>query len=297
MTFLLSVLAALVLGSGVALQQRAAVTIPTEYAGKPGLLIRLFRHPLWWLGFAGDIGGFALQAAALRRGSLVVVQPVLTTSLVFSLGITAAASRQPITRIEWGAIALVLSGLSLFLIVAAPPEQSVARSGLTGWLLCGLCVGLLSFAALGVGLRSTGATRAAMLAVAAGLADALLAVFVKAFATSFNRGLPGIFETWMPYAVIAAGIATVLLIQSAYQAGHPTVALPIITVLNPLAASLAGITLFGETVRLSAATGPLVLLAAGIMGFGLIVLSRQDGASRTVQVANNASVNDANVNN
>jgi drug/metabolite transporter (DMT)-like permease len=110
---------------------------------------------------------------------------------------------------------------------------------------------------------------------------------VKAFATSFNRGIPGIFETWMPYAVIAAGIATVLLIQSAYQSGHPTIALPVITVLNPLAASLIGITLFGETVRLTAASGPLVVLAAAVMALGLIVLGRQDGATRTVRVNDN----------
>jgi drug/metabolite transporter (DMT)-like permease len=287
MTFLLSVLAALVLGLGVALQQQAAMRVPAEYAGKPGLLVRLVRNPLWWLGFAGDIGGFALQTAALRRGSLVVVQPVLTTSLVFSLGLTAAASHQPITRIEWGAIGMVLAGLSLFLIVAAPPEQTSAHAGMGSWLLCGTLVGAMSAIALVIGLRSGGVSRSAMMAVAAGLADALLAVFVKAFATSFNRGIPGIFETWMPYAVIAAGIATVLLIQSAYQSGHPTIALPVITVLNPLAASLIGITLFGETVRLTAASGPLVVLAAAVMALGLIVLGRQDGATRTVRVNDN----------
>jgi drug/metabolite transporter (DMT)-like permease len=290
MTFLLSVLAALVLGSGIALQQRAAVTVPSQYAGKPGLLLRLFRHPLWWVGFCGDIGGFALQTAALRRGSLVVVQPILTTSLVFALGLTAAMSHQAITRLEWGAIALVLAGLSLFLIVAAPPDVSVARAGTAGWLLCGICVGLLSMGALAIGLRSTGSSRAAMIAVAAGLADALLAVFVKAFATSFNKGFPGIFTTWMPYAVMVAGIATVLLIQSAYQAGHPTIALPIITVLNPLASSLIGITLFNETIRLTAASGPLALLAAAITAFGLVVLSRTDRAAQTVVVPNKTSV-------
>src|ERR1700737_4934608 len=98
MTFLLSVLAALVLGLGVALQQRAAVSVPAEYAGKPGLLVRLIRNPLWWLGFAGDIGGFALQTAALRRGSLVVVQPVLTTSIVYTLWLTAVVYDESINR-------------------------------------------------------------------------------------------------------------------------------------------------------------------------------------------------------
>jgi drug/metabolite transporter (DMT)-like permease len=281
MTFLLAVLAALVFGAGVAFQSRAARTVPPEYAGKPGLLVRLVRNPFWLLGLLGDIGGFALQAAALRRGSLVVVQPVMTTSIVFTLWLTAIWSRQPISRAQWGAIALVLIGLSMFLAVASPPDQTKAAADTTAWILCVLWVGLVAVIAIVVGLRHQGPARAAYLGIAAGMADAFMAVLVKAFATSFNKGVPGIFLTWTPYAVVLTGITALLLIQTAYQAGHPTISLPIITVIDPLVASLIGVTLFGERVLLGGARAPLIAVAAIIMLCGLVILSRQERVEST----------------
>jgi drug/metabolite transporter (DMT)-like permease len=281
MTFLLAVAAALVFGAGVAFQQRAAVTVPAEYAGKPGLLVRLVRNPFWLLGLLGDVGGFALQTAALRRGSLVVVQPIMTTSIVFTLWLTAAWSRQTITRAQWGAIALVLVGLSVFLIVASPPDQTRAVADTAGWILCVLWVGLVAGVAIIVGLRHQGVSRAAYLGVAAGMSDAFMAVLVKAFATSFDRGIPGIFLTWTPYAVVVTGITALLLIQTAYQAGHSTISLPIITVIDPLVASLIGVTLFGERVLLGGARAPLIAVAGIIMLTGLVVLSRKERVTTT----------------
>jgi hypothetical protein len=113
------------------------------------------------------------------------------------------------------------------------------------------------------------------------MSDAFMAVLVKAFATSFDKGLPGIFLTWTPYAVIVTGITALLLIQTAYQAGHPTISLPIITVIDPLVASLIGVTLFGERVLLGGVRAPLIAVAAIIMLCGLVILSRQERVEST----------------
>jgi drug/metabolite transporter (DMT)-like permease len=274
LTVLLAVLAAMVFGAGVALQQRAAVSVPSRYAGRPGLLLRLIRKPMWLLGIAGDVGGLALQAAALRRGSLVVVQPVLTTSLLFTLALTAAWSHQPISRPEWGALIMILAGLSLFLVAAKPPDQATASADLRGWLLCVAWVAALAAVALGAGLRADGSARAALFGLAAGMADAFMAVLVKAFASSLGRGFPGVLRTWTPYAVVAAGIVALVLIQTAYQAGHPTVSLPVITVVDPLVSSLIGVTLFGERVLVGGMRAPLIAFAAVIIVMGLTTLSR-----------------------
>jgi len=275
----LALLAALVFGGGVALQHRAAVNMPTELAGRPGLVIRLVRQPVWLLGLAGDVGGFALQAAALRRGSLIVVQPLLTTSLLFTLALTAIWSHQAISRAEWGALLLVLAGLSLFLLVAAPPDQGPVSASPAGWIFCVLWVSLIAVLALAVGLRLVDAGRAAALGVAAGMADAFMAVLVKAFASNFGRGVGGVLRSWTPYAVIVAGITAMLLIQTAYQAGRPTVALPVITVVDPLVSSLIGATLFAEHIRWDGARAPVVVLAAAAMAAGLVALSRSSRLS------------------
>ena len=70
---------------------------------------------MWLAGIASDAVGFGLQTAALAHGSLLVVQPLLTTFLLFALGIGAAWSRQPLRRFEWLCALMVTSGLAVWL--------------------------------------------------------------------------------------------------------------------------------------------------------------------------------------
>jgi drug/metabolite transporter (DMT)-like permease len=274
MIVFLALLSAFVYGAGVVLQQRAALEAPAEEAARPRLLLRLVRRPLWLLGLTADIVGFGLQAAALHRGSLVIVQPLITTSLVFALVLTAAWTHEPISRRQWTAVALVLIGLAVFLIVAAPDEESSAVAGLRDWILTTGTITLFAGAALAAGLRAVGSARAALFAIAAGIADAFMAVMAKAFSGSFDRGIGATFQSWTPYALVAAGLVAMLLISTAYQAGHPTVSLPIITVTDPLVASLIGISLFGDQLQLNGVRGPLVVLALGAIAAGLLTLGR-----------------------
>jgi drug/metabolite transporter (DMT)-like permease len=270
----LALLSAFVYGAGVVLQQRAALEAPPEEAARPRLLLRLVRRPLWLLGLAADVVGFGLQAAALHRGSLVVVQPLITTSLVFALVLTSAWTHEPISRRQWTAVAMVLLGLTVFLVVAAPNEESSAVAGMRDWILTTTTITAAAGVALAAGLKAVGSARAAFFAVAAGIADAFMAVMAKTFSGSFDHGLAATFRSWTPYALVAAGLIAMLLISTAYQAGHPTVSLPIITVTDPLVASLIGISLFGDELLLDGVRGPLVVLALAAIGTGLLVLSR-----------------------
>ena len=282
MIVFLALLSAFVYGAGVVLQQRAALEAPPEEAARPRLLLRLVRRPLWLLGLSADVVGFGLQAAALHRGSLVVVQPLITTSLVFALVLTSAWRHEPISRRQWTAVALVLLGLAVFLIVAAPNEESSAVAGMRDWILTTTTITAAAGVALAAGLRAVGSARAAFFAVAAGIADAFMAVMAKTFSGSFDDGLAATFRSWTPYALVAAGLIAMLLISTAYQAGHPTVSLPIITVTDPLVASLIGISLFGDELLLDGVRGPLVLLALAAIGTGLLMLSRDSRLANEV---------------
>jgi drug/metabolite transporter (DMT)-like permease len=279
----LALLAAFVFGGGVVLQQRVAWDVPVEYAARPGLLIRLVRRPLWLIGMGADGLGFALQALALHRGSLIVVQPLITMSLVFTFILTALLTKETISGAEWASLVVLMTGLSVFLIVASPSEQSsVTFVDTQGWLLCTGVVAALTIVLVGSGLRSTGTARAALFGVAAGMADAFMATLAKAFSGSFSHGWLAVFRTWTPYAVVAGGVTAILLISTAYQAGHPTVSLPIITVVDPLVASLIGITLFGEHVMLGGYRGPVVTLAVLAIAGGLVALARNDRVSHEI---------------
>lgn len=90
MPVILALLSAMAFATASVLQQRAARDVPESLAMRPGLLWRLVRSPMWLAGTVADLSGFGLQALALGLGSLIVVQPVLCTGLLFALPIGAA---------------------------------------------------------------------------------------------------------------------------------------------------------------------------------------------------------------
>ena len=274
MTIVLALLSAALFGCGVGLQQRPARDVPDSYAGRPGLLARVVRRPLWLLGILAEIGGFVLQVVALRNGSLVVVQPLITTSLLFTLALAGLWSRDAVTFREWAAVVAVIVGLSVFMVLAAPSEHSSGVADQTDWLILGATmaggVGVLLLS----GFRSGGRGRAALFGLAAGLGDAVMAVLTKAMAHSLGGGVGHTIHSWSPYALCVAGIGSLLLSQTAYQTGRPTVSLPLITVTDPIISSAIGVALFGEALRLNGLRAPAVILAAAVMVLGLVALTR-----------------------
>lgn len=275
---MLSILAAVaasgLYGSGVALQQRPARNVPARYAARFGLLARVARRPLWVVGVGAEIGGFALQVVALGHGSLVVVQPIITVSLLFTVALSGLWARSAVRLRDWVALVGVVAGLAAFLVAGHPGEHSQARAEPGAWTVtaaaCGVGVGLVILA----GFRSGGRARAALFGLAAGTGDAMVAVLTKAFAHAIDPGLGHALRSWSPYALVGVGLVALLLSQTAYQVGRPTVTLPLITVTDPIVSSAIGIALFGEVIHLDGARGPLAFLAVFVMIIGLVVLNR-----------------------
>jgi drug/metabolite transporter (DMT)-like permease len=278
-TVLLALLSSALFGAGVALQQRPAAEVPMELAARPGLLVRVAQQPVWIVGVCAEIAGFVLQVIALRHGSLVVVQPLLTTSLLFTIALAARWTESNVRASEWAAVIAVISGLAVFLIVASPSEESSGLADASDWIVTGLSIAAAIALLLWSGLRASGRRRAAALGLAAGLGDAIMAVFTKAFAHVTDHGALAVLTSWIPYALCAAGLTALLLTQTAYQAGLPKVSLPIITVADPLVSCGIGVALFGEALHLGGVRGPIVILSIAIMACGLIVLSRSSATS------------------
>ena len=77
---LLSLASAASYGLAAVLQHRAAITEPAGLSMRAGLLINLARRPRWLIGNALDGVGYLFQFLALRRGSLILVEPILILS-------------------------------------------------------------------------------------------------------------------------------------------------------------------------------------------------------------------------
>src|SRR5258707_12602728 len=105
---LVRIAAALGYAAASVLQQREAQSVPPG-GGGIRLVLRLARRPWWLAGVACDGAAFGLQAVALGVGSLLVVQPVLTSGLLFALPASAWLAGRRLARPDLG-FALVLAG-------------------------------------------------------------------------------------------------------------------------------------------------------------------------------------------
>src|ERR1700724_1659695 len=118
---------AIVLAAGAALLSALAVVlqrVAIESAPGSSLSPRLMAHALkkrgWLIGFGLLLGVFGLQASALRVGQLSVVQPVLTTELIFLVAILVVGFHRTIGSQELIGIAAIVVGLGGFFASASP---------------------------------------------------------------------------------------------------------------------------------------------------------------------------------
>ena len=98
-----ALIAAVLYGTGAALQQRQAAAAPSQAAGRPRLLLLLVQRPWWLLGIGVELGGFATHAVALRTGPLTIVQMLVASSLLFSVATVRLWSGRRLSWTSWAA--------------------------------------------------------------------------------------------------------------------------------------------------------------------------------------------------
>src|SRR6202011_2644964 len=111
------------------LQHRAAIAQPQDKSLHLGLLARLVTKPLWLAGIAADGLGFVFQFVALGHGSLVLVQPLLVSGLLFALPLGAWLSGTAMKARDWVGAFLVCIALSMFLLASSPDPGRPGMSG------------------------------------------------------------------------------------------------------------------------------------------------------------------------
>ncbi|MCU1448890.1 MAG: hypothetical protein JWP02_1060, partial [Acidimicrobiales bacterium] len=187
------------------LMQRAAAAAPVDRSLRLGLIIHLLQRPLWLLGVACDITGFLLQFWALDHGSLVLVQPLLVSGLLFALPLGAIVSHERMRRQDWTGAVLIVVGLSVFLVVAQPDAGKPDASPRAWAVLVPVVLGVVAVMLL-ASRDAKGSRRAGLLAAGAGTMYGLTAALTKASAHLLDRGVRQLVASWKPYALLAMGI-------------------------------------------------------------------------------------------
>ena len=114
----LALAAAVTSALGIVIRQRATLEIPHDEGVSTAMYKKLLRNRLWWGGTAVAASGYGFQALALTWGSLILVQPLLVSALLFALPMSARVAHRRVTAHDW-AWALVLTfGLATFVTMA-----------------------------------------------------------------------------------------------------------------------------------------------------------------------------------
>ncbi|WP_345000180.1 DMT family transporter [Tsukamurella soli] len=277
---LLALVAAFLFACGSAAQQSEAAQVE---AGEP-LMSELLHSPRWWLGIVGDIGGYLFQAAALAVGSVLVVQPLIVTTLLFALPISAILTRARVGRITWVLAAVLAAALAVFLVVGDPTDGLPDAPG-ADWLWPLVAMAIVTACSVVIGFIPAlrGSLRALAFGVATGVLFAVTTVLTKPVLTSFEHAGLGdnllrLLTDWRLYVLAACGIGAMYLQQRAFQLGPISASLPAITVGEPVGAAVLGGVVLDESVVLTGVRGVLVIASVVAMIATSVVLARRSPA-------------------
>jgi len=269
----LSIASAASYGLAAVLQHHATGQEPAELSVRVGLLVRLAHRPMWLVGNLLDGLGYLFQFLALRRGSLLLVEPLLVLSLVFALPVSAWLDHRRISVSDVGSAVIMMAGLAVFLGVAHPGLGDPHASG-EAWIFltvviaaaCGLMV---------VGSRGGSRRRAAvLLGAGSGTAFGYVAALTERTGHLLDGGVIHALASWEPYALVVGGVGALLLTQSAFHAGALRLSLPTLTVAQPLVAVVIGIVLFGESINSRGPAPGWESLGLAMVVFGVFTLTK-----------------------
>ena len=108
---LLALLAAVCFALAATLWQKAALSLSGVSFRHPTSFLVLLGQWVWLLGLAAQIVGVVLQAAALDRGRVSIIQPLLVTTVIWALPLGYFLTHQTVGRREILGAAIIVVGL------------------------------------------------------------------------------------------------------------------------------------------------------------------------------------------
>lgn len=270
---ILAIVAAMSFALAATLWQKASVGLGVE-ASKPGSFLRLLASGVWLLGLGAQILGILLQAAALDRGRVAIIQPLLVTTVVWALPLGYFLTQQVITRRHVIGATIIVVGLAVFGSVG-DPAAGVDDAPLSDWLsaflvLGALCAGLLLFAR-----RGGPGVKAGVLGATAGILYGISATLMKPVVENLHEnGFTAVLESWELWVMAVTGIVGFYIQQLSLATGRLVTSVATVSVVNPVVSVMLGALVLQE--RLDQTPQWHAVVAIGALGaalFGAILVA------------------------
>ena len=274
MIYAFAILAALIVATGEVVQQRMAAQAPPQDNLSPRLLLWLVRQPRWLAGVGCSLAGNVAFAAALSRGSVVLVEAVFLVRLLFGLLLSALWSRRRLPRKEILGGLAITAGLVAFLLAARPRPGTAALADLRWAPGVGVPIVLAVAVALVARSRS-GPRRALLLGVGGGILFGVQASLVSSSVRILGQdGASALAVSWHGYAVVVVALLGMLLVQSAFESAALSASYPGIVTAQLLTSIAMGVAVLQGRLNLGPIHLLVILPALALMVLGVFVITR-----------------------
>ncbi|WP_231982124.1 DMT family transporter [Mycobacterium sp. E2327] len=277
-----ALLAAFWAAVGIVVRQRVARGVPDDKAMSATMATTVVREPLWWAGTLAAVAGYVFQALALAHGSLLLVQPLLVSSLLFALPMSARLCHQRISWADWGWATLLTAALAVFVLVGQPREGH-NRAPVPAWTIALMMTVPLVIVCVAAARRAAGRPRAMLLAVPVAVLLGMIAVLTKICTHRFAvAGWQGLLTVPALYVLVGLAAALTVVQQAAFHAGALQASVPIMLVGEPIVAVVLGVVVLGEHLAVRGSAALVLAVAVVAMAAAAIALGRDEAAGASL---------------
>jgi drug/metabolite transporter (DMT)-like permease len=254
-------------------QQRCAARLTSGSAVDLRLVLRLARTRSWQLSLIAVLAGYALHAAALAEGRLVLVEPVIPLGLLMALLLGARVEGRWLSWSEWTAAIAAVAGLAVFLVAAQPSGgQQIAPTVPLG-IAAAVAVAVAAVCCLAT-TKTAVSHRAVPLAIGGGIAAGVTDTLTKSVVPLAGAQQFALLGDVRLYLLAVAGLLALTMQQNAYRAGGLGASLPAFIVLEPVVGSALGLMIYHERVGADPVRITVEVLAALAAVWGIARLAR-----------------------
>jgi drug/metabolite transporter (DMT)-like permease len=284
----LAILAAVSFAFASTLWQRASMASGIE-AGHGKAFLRLLTNWVWLLGLVAQIVGVLLQAAALDRGRVAIIQPLLVTTIIWALPLGYFLTHQTIAKRHIVGAAIIVVGLAIFGSFGDPAgglDDAPTSDWISAYLvIAAVCVGILL-----IGRRGGMSAKAAIYGTVAGILYGVAAVLMKPVVERLHAdGVEQVLANWQLWVMAATGIGGFYLQQISLSVGRLAASVATTSVANPVVSVLLGVLVLQERLDRTPPWHAVVAigaLAVALLG-AVIIASTEDKASDAEKTAGN----------